>query len=700
MELDTPLQEVHGIGPRQAERLSRLGLYRIHDLLLHLPLRFEDRTRCIPLADLRGGLSALFEGEIESVQLLSGRRRILRVRITAERAAVHLIFFHFSAGQQRSFRVGRRVRAYGELRGFADSLECVHPEYRILTGEPPPLEVELTPIYPTTEGISQHVLRKLATLALSMVEQVPDLLPELQAEGMLSLPEALRHLHRPPARQVDLSPFGGELKPVRRHGMPGREGNLREDARVRLVIEELCAHQLARQQSANDSATGLAIQLPAPGPRWKHLLEELPFSLTGAQQRVIQEIFSDIAKDRPMNRLLQGDVGSGKTLVAVATLLAAVEQGYQAAFMAPTELLARQHAENLENWLVPRGIPLGWLAGRQSKGERQEMLEPLAAGRPMVVVGTHALFQESVVFKRLAVVIIDEQHRFGVHQRMALREKGKETIPHLLIMTATPIPRTLAMSLYAGLQQSFLDERPPGRKAVRTALIHSGRREEVIGRIRLACAGGVQAYWVCPLIETSELLTAEAAEETTQRLREALPECRIERIHGRLPTAERDRIMEIFRAGDVDLLVATTVIEVGVDVPNASLMIIENAERMGLSQLHQLRGRVGRGTRESACVLLYNEPLGRAARSRLEAMRRTDDGFEIAEIDLRIRGPGEIMGTRQTGLQAYRLVDWEKDGVWLERAAELAQRASRDPERMAALIRRWLGNTVQYANVG
>ncbi|AHE99696.1 ATP-dependent DNA helicase RecG [Thioalkalivibrio paradoxus] len=683
MDLDAPLTALRGVGPKQAERLGRLGLARTHDLLLHLPLRFEDRTRLTPLQALRPGSPALFEGRVEATEVVSGRRRMLLVHLGEGDARILLRFFHFGERQQRAFANGVRLRAYGEIRGMPGLPECVHPEYRILRGPPLPLEPCLTPVYPATEGVSQRLLRELVGAALPEASRLPDLLPELRDRDLPDLAEALEALHRPPPNRS--SPAH----------VPRRSPAL-----TRLVLEELCAHQLALMLHAGSRPRGRAPELRPVGQLWRQVVAELPFTLTGAQQRTIAEIQADLGRQRPMNRLLQGDVGSGKTLVAVAAALTAIEAGHQVAFMAPTELLARQHLHNLAAWLEPLGIGIAWLGGRQRKSERETLLSGLASGERALAVGTHALFQEQVAFARLGLAIIDEQHRFGVHQRMALRDKGTRLLPHQLIMTATPIPRTLAMSLYADLDQSVLDERPPGRTPVKTALISSERRDEVIARIRVACGDGVQAYWVCPLIEDSETLEAEAAETTAERLREALPELRIERVHGRMKPAERDAVMDRFRSGTIDLLVATTVIEVGVDVPNASLMIIENAERMGLSQLHQLRGRVGRGRRTSACVLLYRPPLGEVAQERLEAMRQTDDGFEIAEVDLAIRGPGEMLGTRQTGERGYRVADWGRDQDLMEDATRLARQVLPDRQRTEALIRRWLGSAAHYGGVG
>jgi ATP-dependent DNA helicase RecG len=709
MDLADPVTALRGVGPRLAERLARIGISCVQDLLLHLPLRCEDRTQCVPLAQLQAGAAALFEGTIVTTETRQGKRRSLRVVIEEGECRLILRFFHYAAGQERGFRPGLRMRAFGEVRETSGELECVHPDYKLFSDVPPPLETHLTPVYPSTEGLSQRLLRELVNTALPLLADLPDLLPEAEALGMPTLATALRELHAPPptarCRGEDTSAPASALAEEPPAGaqagdQAGAQRGALFPARARLVLEELCAHQLAVMLPASERPVVQAPRLLADGHLWQRLQQDLPFALTAAQTRVVGEIAVDLRRVLPMRRLLQGDVGSGKTLVAVGALLQAVESGYQGAFMAPTELLAQQHAGNLKGWLEPLGVRVLWVSGGQGVSARREISEQLASGEPLVAVGTHALFQEWISFARLGVVIIDEQHRFGVHQRMTMLEKGGDTVAHQLIMTATPIPRTLAMAMYAGFDKSILDSRPAGRKPVRTALIHSERRGEVIERIRLACARGVQAYWVCPLIETSELLAAQAAEETVCHLRAELPALCIETVHGRLPSAERDRIMKRFRAGEINLLVATTVIEVGVDVPNASLMIIENAERMGLAQLHQLRGRVGRGTAASACVLLYNEPLGVAARQRLEAMRRTDDGFEIAEVDLRIRGPGEMMGTRQTGVQAFRIANWERDQEWFERATELAQQISAEPQRAERLIRRWLGAAVRYADVG
>ncbi len=687
MDLQAPLTTLKGVGPAVAERLERLGLRQARDLLFHLPLRFEDRTRLTPLAALRPGQAALFDGRVTHAEVVHRRRRMLVVTLADDRAQILLRFFHFGANQQRRLSPGTRIRAFGEPRGVPGALECVHPEVQTVGNTPPALESHLTPIYPAAEGLSQNLLRRLVAHALPGMQALPDLLPELSRQGLPGLHPALEQLHHPPA-QSDTRDAPEPAEP-------------RSPARTRLALEELCAHQLARiQHSRTPRDRRSAPVIRPPGALWQRLRQQLPFKPTGAQERVTAEILADLAQPQPMNRLVQGDVGSGKTLVAVAATLAAVEAGYQVAFMAPTELLARQHGRNLAQWLEPLGVSIAWLGGRQTANERGQLLAELADGQRQVAIGTHALFQEEVRFHRLGLAIIDEQHRFGVHQRMALRDKGNGWMPHQLIMTATPIPRTLAMALYAELASSVIDERPPGRSPVRTALISHERRDEVIERIRAACGAGTQAYWVCPLVEESEQLEAESAEATAERLRAALPELSIGLAHGRMKGRERDAVMEHFRAGGIDLLVATTVIEVGVDVPNASLMIIENAERMGLSQLHQLRGRVGRGNTASACVLLYRPPLGDTARERLEAMRRTNDGFEIAEVDLKLRGPGELLGTRQTGDRSFRVADWARDQDLLDAATRLALQVESDTPRATALIERWLGSATRYATVG
>ncbi len=688
----TPLTELHGVGPSYAQRLAKLGLHTVQDLLFHLPLRYQDRTRVTPIGSLRPGDQAVVVGEVDLAEVRLGRRRSLLVRLSDGSGWLLLRFFHFSGAQKQALARGARLRCYGEVRNGPSSLEIVHPEYRrIAADQPPELEANLTPVYPATEGVSQQGLRSLTERALELLESHPDGLPEWLPPELLQrfhLPElggAVRYLHRPP---VDASL--AELA----------EG--RHPAQQRLTFEELLAHQISLRRLRQRHRRTPAPVLAGDGTQRRRLLAALPFRLTGAQQRVAEEIGSDLQRPYPMLRLVQGDVGSGKTVVAALAALQAVEADHQVALMAPTELLAEQHWNNFRTWLEPLGVEIAWLTGRHKGKRRGEILEALATGRARVAVGTHALFQDDVGFRALGLVIIDEQHRFGVHQRMALREKGRDSaqIPHQLIMTATPIPRTLAMTAYADLDLSLIDELPPGRIPVTTVVIPDTRREEVIGRIRAACEGGRQAYWVCTLIEESEALQCQAAEDSAALLAESLPGLRVGLVHGRLKAADKERVMQAFKAGEIQLLVATTVIEVGVDVPNASLMVIENPERLGLAQLHQLRGRIGRGSERSHCVLMYHAPLSQGARERLGVLRDSSDGFEIARRDLELRGPGEVLGTRQTGEMQLRIADVMRDEALLpdvQRAAELILRDY--PDRAGPLVRRWLGERTRYARV-
>ncbi|RMD79551.1 MAG: ATP-dependent DNA helicase RecG [Gammaproteobacteria bacterium] len=708
--LEGPVEALPGVGPRLAPRLHRLGLRRAADLLLHRPLRYEDRTRLRPLGGLVPGEEALVQGTVAAARPAGGRgRRGLRVLLEDEGGALLLRFFHASPRLERALRPGTRLQCFGEVRPAgpgelpgpdrapAMMPEMVHPELRFLRpGEEARPEAALTPVYPATEGLPQPLLRRLVLGALERLEGEgwagASLLPAplaAELEGRLGLPpaaEALRLLHRPPP--------GTDTAAL----LEGRHPALR-----RLALEELLAHHLSLRRLRAGVRRHRAPVLAGEGRLLGAFLESLPFRLTGAQRRVLAEIEADLASGRPMLRLVQGDVGSGKTVVAAAAALRAVEGGGQAAFMAPTELLAEQHLRNLRRWLEPLGVGVAALTGRSGAAERRRALAGLADGSLGVAVGTHALFQEAVRFHRLALVVIDEQHRFGVAQRLALWAKGaREGLhPHQLVMTATPIPRTLALTAYADLDCSVIDELPPGRTPVETVVVPDARRAEVVERIRRACRAGRQAYWVCPLIEESETLEAQAAEETARRLREALPELRVGLVHGRLRAEEKEAVMEAFRCGALDLLVATTVIEVGVDVPRASLMVIDNAERLGLAQLHQLRGRVGRGAERSACVLLYHPPLSPTARERLAVMRATTDGFEVARRDLELRGPGELLGTRQSGLVQLKAADLRRDGDLLPRVAEAAARLEREaPGAVEPLLRRWLGEGLGWARAG
>jgi ATP-dependent DNA helicase RecG len=687
---ERPVTSLRGVGPALAATLDRLGLRTVQDVLFHLPLRYEDRTRVVPIGTLRAGDRAVIEGEIQLAEVVFRRRRALLCRIADGSGFLTLRFFHFSAAQQESLARGSRLRCFGEVRPGPAGLEIVHPEYRkILPGISEAAGDSLTPVYPTTEGVQQGRMRALTALALAQLQGggLRDwvTLDVLGTVGLPSLEGALRYVHRPPP-DADIEALNAGHHPSQR----------------RLAFEELLAHQISlrllRQAADRDDAWPLSRRTDLVD----RCLAQLPFQLTAAQRRVWNEVSVDLERRHPMMRLVQGDVGSGKTVVAALAALRAVEHGAQAAVMAPTELLAEQHARNFTGWLDPLGVRVGLLTGRLTGKARAALAQDLASGAVQVTVGTHALFQEGVEFGKLALVIVDEQHRFGVHQRMQLREKGRTDgrYPHQLVMTATPIPRTLAMTAYADLDVSIIDELPPGRTPVRTVVLPDARRDEVVARIDAACRAGRQAYWVCPLIDESDAVRHQAAEETAAALSAALPGVRVGLVHGRMPGSRKDAVMTAFKQGQLDLLVATTVIEVGVDVPNASLMVIENAERMGLAQLHQLRGRVGRGTVESTCVLLYAPPLTPIARERLGVLRDTNDGFEVARRDLELRGPGELLGTRQTGLMALKVAELVRDSDLLpgvQRAADLMLGGPR--ANIEALLRRWIGDGERFGKV-
>ena len=682
-----PLSVLTGVGPAVAEKLAARGMANLQDLWLHLPRGYEDRTALTAIRDLRPGVAAQVEGKVEAVERGFRYRPMLRVALTDDtRGTLVLRFFHFRAQQVAQFAPGARIRAYGMPRAGQLGLEIVHPSYRVLDAGEHGLGEALDPVYPEIEGIGPANLRRLIGLALQRLpgDDTLELLPGdwLREMSLPTLREALLILHSPP-RDADVTSLQLGLHPAQR----------------RLALEELLAHQLSlRRQRLALQAEGTRA-LGGDEGYVERLRDAQPFALTNAQARVYAQLRDDLCKPRPMLRLVQGDVGSGKTVVAAMAALLAVADGRQAALMAPTELLAEQHLANLRGWLEPLGIRVGWLAGKVTGKARAKALDEVASGVAQVVVGTHALMQEGVAFHDLALAIVDEQHRFGVHQRLALRDKGKGNVPHQLVMTATPIPRTLAMSAYADLDVSAIDELPPGRTPITTIALSAERRAELVERIRQACAEGRQAYWVCTLIDESDEIEAQAAQSTFDALQVALPNVRIGLVHGRLKAAEKQSTMRAFKDGSIDLLVATTVIEVGVDVPNASLMVIENAERLGLAQLHQLRGRVGRGSAASSCVLLYQSPLSAMARERLDTLRRTNDGFAIAEKDLQLRGPGELLGTRQTGLAAFRIADLARDAGLLPQVRELADQLLADSPGVAdRIIARWVGGAARYAS--
>lgn len=683
------LTDLRGVGPALAARLRKLGVSSAADLLFVLPLRYEDRTRLTPLGGLLPGQRAVVDGRIELTEVAHGRRRSLLCRVADGTGALTLRFFYFSRSQQDGLQRGARVRCFGEVRKGPNGLEMVHPEYRVLRdAAPAPLEEHLTPVYPSTDGIQQGRLRSLIAQVLATdLDALQDYLPaELcRAEGLPSLAAAVRYLHQPPADAALDELAAG-----------------RHPAQQRLALEELLAHQLSLRQ-LRQRATRLNSQALMPAnDLLQRFLDNLGFELTGDQRSAMDAVCSDLQQGHPMMRLVQGDVGCGKTVVAAAAALWAVSAGTQAAIMAPTELLAEQHRNNFADWCEPLGVEIAWLSGSLKAQQRRNANQAIASGAAQIIIGTHALFQETVEYASLGLVVVDEQHRFGVHQRMSLMEKGAQGArrPHQLVMTATPIPRTLAMTLYADLDVSIIREMPPGRQQVTTVAVSDNRRGEVVSRVRDALAAGQRAYWVCPLVEESEALDYQDADSTHAMLTDALPDSAVGLIHGRMKADAKDAVMKRFAAGALNVLVATTVIEVGVDVPEATLMIIENSERMGLAQLHQLRGRVGRGTAQSTCVLIYRAPLSQLARARLGVLRDTNDGFVVAAKDLELRGPGEVLGKRQTGLMHLRVADLTRDAALLPRVQELAQLVlDQHPDAVDGIIARWIGPADQYGNV-
>ncbi|MGX2949041.1 ATP-dependent DNA helicase RecG [Frederiksenia canicola] len=682
-----PLTALSGVGAAISEKLSRIGINNVQDLLFHLPMRYEDRTRITPIIDLRPESYATIEGIVQLTEVQFGKRPILSTTLSDGTSKITLKFFNFNAGMKNSLAAGVRVKAFGEIKRGRYMAEIHHPEYQIIRGnEPLVLAETLTPIYSTTEGLKQASLRKLTEQALALLAkvQVAELLPDEFNPHKYSLKQALQLLHRP---DPSISPEQLE------------KGE--HPAQKRLIFEELLAHNLAMQQVRLGIQQHFAEPLRYQTDLKQRFLASLPFQPTKAQQRVTLDIENDLIKPHPMMRLVQGDVGSGKTLVAALAALLAIDNGKQVALMAPTEILAEQHANNFANWLKPFGIEVGWLAGKVKGKARKAQLEAIKNGEVQMIIGTHALFQDQVEFADLALVIIDEQHRFGVHQRLTLREKGAkgDIYPHQLIMTATPIPRTLAMTVYADLDTSIIDELPPGRTPITTVAVSEDRRNEIVQRVYQACKNEKrQAYWVCTLIDESEVLEAQAAAAMAEDLQRALPDLRIGLVHGRMKPQEKQAIMAEFKTGNLDLLVATTVIEVGVDVPNASLMIIENSERLGLAQLHQLRGRVGRGSTASHCVLMYKPPLGKISQKRLAVLRDSQDGFVIAEKDLEIRGPGEVLGTKQTGIAEFKIANLMRDRKMIPLVQNYAkQLIAKYPDIADKLIKRWLNEKTVYS---
>jgi ATP-dependent DNA helicase RecG len=692
LSLETACTQLRGVGKNLGQLLAKLDIYTLQDLLFHLPLRYQDRTHITPISNIRVGDECLIQGIITSRQTLFKPRMQCLLQITEGTGVCYVRMFHFTKSQLAKLQVGTRIQCFGEVRLGRKGIEFIHPEYRVLEHEEiPTVSHTLTPIYPSTEGIGQTTWRRLTDQALAALAHAAttiELLPVSLRErfGLSDLAQALIYVHRPPPDASQQILLEGK------HPM-----------QKRLVFEELLAHQLCLRLFRQKVQQLKAPALPATENYISPFITALPFALTAAQQRVFTEAAQDMQKTIPMLRLVQGDVGSGKTVVAALTALLAVENGWQAALMAPTEILAEQHYHNFSRWLTPLGITVSWLTGKSSGKNRATTLANIAAGHAHIIIGTHALFQKDVEFKSLGVVIVDEQHRFGVEQRLALRNKSQPSglFPHQLIMTATPIPRTLAMTAYADLDISIIDELPPGRKPVTTIAVSNQRRDDIIARIQQVCAQGNQVYWVCTLIDESEILICQAAESTAQLLQEALGDAiKVGLVHGRLTPTAKDNVMQAFKAGDINVLVATTVIEVGVDVPNASLMVIENPERLGLSQLHQLRGRVGRGNLESYCVLLYQAPLSQMAKERLGAMRETNDGFIIAERDLALRGPGEMLGTRQTGEMQLHIADLQRDVNLLPTVQQAATTLLEQfPTMVQPLISRWIGKAEQYGMV-
>ena len=678
------VHQLQGVGSASAALLEKLNIFTTDDLLFHLPRDYEDRSTIIPMNQLIVGRSYLLEGIVKGVDFPPGKRKSMAVLLQDDFAKVTLRFYHIYKTLTDRAKIDQRLRIFGEVRVGARGLEVYHPEIQLITEHTPLPKTELTAIYPATDGLTQPKLRQYVKQALIQhSDDLPELLPPQFTNGYV-LKQALEYIHQPPVNANMLQLAQGS-----------------HPAQQRLIFEELVAHQISLL-SRRAYIQQIAAPAFSPSKNFaKQLLATLPFRMTSAQSRVCKEIVADLKQNKPMLRLIQGDVGAGKTLVAGVTACHALEEGWQVALMAPTEILAEQHYLNFKKWFEPLGLNVSWLSGKQKGKARASAEHLIKQGSANLVVGTHALFQENIEFAKLGLVIIDEQHRFGVDQRLALRNKGTHnTTPHQLVMTATPIPRTLAMSAYGDLDTSVIDELPPGRTPIQTVTIPLERREEVLHRIASNCGEGKQAYWVCTLVEQSETLDAQAAEATYQEMTERFPHLNIGLVHGKMKAQDKQAVMQQFKENQLQLLIATTVIEVGVDVPNASIMVIENAERLGLSQLHQLRGRVGRGATASFCALLYKSPLSQNGQERLRILRESNDGFVIAEKDLEIRGPGELLGTKQTGDMGFRVAKLERDDHLLNQAHHVAQQILKDyPENATALLKRWLPEAPRYAYV-
>ena len=685
------ITSLKGVGPSLERKFNQLGIYNLQDLLFHLPFRYEDRTKLSPINSVKLGDRVQINGEIVSNKILFGQRRSLQCMLRDSTGFIYLRFFHFSSAQKNSLTAGKLLSCYGEVRRGRNGFEIYHPEYKeIHSYDTNSLENSLTPIYPTTDGIQQKRLRSFVKQGIEILNRNHKLVEYLPSEilneyKLCNLKDAIQTLHNPP-NCLDLNILNRGLSSFQQ----------------RLAFEELLAHRLCIRKFRKAPN-----QLLAPGVIFEKglhedFLDQLPFKLTNGQESALKDILSDLTQTTPMHRLLQGDVGSGKTVVAAIASIQVIGNGYQVALMAPTEILAEQHFNNFKKWCMPLGIRVGWLSGKIKGALRKETLQDLEFGTCQIIIGTHALFQKDVIYNKLGFIIIDEQHRFGVHQRLSLRNKASSSVfqPHQLVMTATPIPRTLAMSVYADLDSTVIKDLPPGRLRVNTAVISNEKRADIVKRIKDACINGRQVYWVCTLIEESEALECEAAEVISLNLANLLPKTRVGLIHGRMRSEDKNNVMTDFKNGDIQLLVATTVIEVGVDVPNASLMIIENAERLGLAQLHQLRGRVGRGNIQSHCILLYQTPLSRDGKLRLGVMRESCDGFYIAEKDLELRGPGQVLGTNQAGLMSFKIADMQRDALLLEDIKNVSESLMlHNKEIVDPLINRWLSNREEYANV-